>query len=117
MERIKGKIESILERRGIYGAENAMAARELSQMLKLSARTMRKIITDERRSGAPILSSTGKAHGYYLPAWGDKGIEEMTSYTSRQKARGARAYMLSRKVQKAIEAEAEPERAQLTIEQ
>ena len=115
MERIKGNIESILERRGIYGAENAIAARELAQILKKSERTMRSDITDERRSGAPILSHTGRIHGYYLPAGGEQGVEEIADYSKRQRMRGIRAFSLGGKVNSVLRAIASKD--QLAIEE
>lgn len=111
----KSRIENVLIRRKACGAENAIPMSELANIIGVSARTLRQQITDERRSGVPILSHTGITHGYYLPADGDKGIEEMADYSKRQRMRGASAFKLSGAVDRTLRAARNTE--QITIDE
>lgn len=49
-----------------YGQENAIPLRHLKKATGLDGRTVRRMISDERLSGVPILADNST--GYYLPA-------------------------------------------------
>lgn len=50
------------------GRENALSAKELSQILHVQKRTISRAIERARRSGVPILASVDRFEpGYYLP--------------------------------------------------
>lgn len=58
------------------GAENAVTARELCDLLKLRPRDISAAVERERRAGKPICASTGSNPGYFLAAT----QEEMRRY-------------------------------------
>jgi len=70
-----------------HGAENAVSSAEVMRLCGISGiRQLRAAIAAERAAGALILSNT--AGGYYLPAEGKQGREEMQHFvnTARSKA-------------------------------
>lgn len=68
------------------GAENGVKTGELLRMTGLSeARTIRRLISDERAAGAVILSGDT---GYYLPDDGEKGRQEAAAFVASIKAKG-----------------------------
>lgn len=73
--------QSLLQR----GAENAIRAQDLANMLGLSdARTVSELIAREREAGAVILSDS---RGYFLPADGEQGRYEAARFISTLRAR------------------------------
>ena len=48
-----------------HGAENAISASELSEILNMTKRELRRAVERERKDGTVILSDEG---GYYLPS-------------------------------------------------
>jgi len=48
-----------------HGAENAISASELGEMLNMTKRDIRRAVVRERKDGIVILSDEG---GYYLPS-------------------------------------------------
>lgn len=49
------------------GAQNSLTARELAQIFGVDTRAISKAVSEARRGGVPIISSTsGKNPGYYL---------------------------------------------------
>ena len=81
-----GCVRSILMR----GEENAITTSELRERLRCTEREVRERVEQERHCGALILAVSGKNGGYFLPDFGEKGINEMLrSYrTARAKALG-----------------------------
>lgn len=70
-----------------HGAENAISTEELIAICGVSGiRQLRKMVAEERDAGALILSNTNG--GYFLPAEGEKGRDEMQHFvnTVRSKA-------------------------------
>ncbi len=70
-----------------HGAENAVSSTEVMHLCGISGiRQLRAAIAEERAAGALILSNT--TGGYYLPAEGNQGREEMQHFvnTVRSKA-------------------------------
>lgn len=61
---MKTKVSDVL----FTGAENAITARQLREILNCSQEDLRYAIAKERRQGSPICSSTNKTHGYFLAA-------------------------------------------------
>ena len=60
------------------GAENAISTPELQRITGLDVRSIRSQVSRERASGALILSSS--SGGYYLPAEGEKGRNELQRF-------------------------------------
>lgn len=61
-----------------YGEENALRAAELCDKAGYrSSRDLRSAVTQDRRSGIPILSSGA---GYFLPDAGEKGQREAAAF-------------------------------------
>lgn len=72
-------IESLL----MHGHENAIPAQKLCDIIGLSdTRHLRHLVERERQDGALILSTSGHGGGYYLPADGEQGREEMQQFCS-----------------------------------
>ena len=67
-----------------HGEQNAVGMGELSCLLNLSARAVRKAVEAERLTGVLILSSE---RGYFLPGEGAAGREEITRFQRRTAAR------------------------------
>lgn len=81
-ERKQGYIESLLP----HGAENAVSTDELLQVAGLcSSRSLKHIISKERKQGACILSLTNG--GYFLPSDGEQGIEERRRFVATIRAK------------------------------
>ena len=73
----QGLIESLLP----HGAENAIPAEDLCNIMGYSdTRQLRHEVSRERERGALILSTTGQGGGYFLPADGEQGQEEMQRF-------------------------------------
>ena len=78
-----GYFEAILPR----GAENAVSTAALLELTGIrTARRLRMAIADAREAGAVILSS---ASGYFLPADGEKGRQEVSAFVALITAKGA----------------------------
>lgn len=75
-------IESLLP----HGAENAVSTDELLQVTGLcSSRSLKHVVSRERKQGACILSLTNG--GYFLPADGEQGIEERRRFVATIRAK------------------------------
>ena len=61
------------------GKRNAISLADLSSMIGLPERTLKKAVLEERLTGILILSSD---HGYYLP----DSIEEIREYVNTRRA-------------------------------
>lgn len=73
----QGLIESLLP----HGAENAITAEQISKTLGISSvRYVRRLVSNERQSGRNILSTNASGGGYFLPAIGEQGQEEMQRF-------------------------------------
>lgn len=68
----------------LTGAENAITARELSQLLDLPIRQVTAAVERERREGRPICSSNSEPCGYYIAA----DQRELAQFCRRQYQRG-----------------------------
>ena len=81
--RAQGFFESILPQ----GEENAMSTAELLRITGMSSqRVLRKLISEERATGAVILSSD---KGYFRPDSGEKGRAEAEAFIATVTAKGA----------------------------
>lgn len=67
-----------------HGESNAVSMGDLSRLLNLSPRAVRKAVEAERLTGTLILSSE---RGYFLPGEGAAGREEITRFQRRTAAR------------------------------
>ena len=97
----QGFIESIL----LQGAENAISAQDLTKLAGLSdTRYVTKLIQTEREAGAMILSTPNtKCPGYYLPADGEKGRQEIAEYVRSMICRAAKILRSVRAAKAALE--------------
>lgn len=80
-EKPQGFIEGFLQ----HGAENAIQTETLLALTGLNVRQLRQAVEKERRNGTLIL--TGYRCGYFLPAEGDQGREEILTFYSIQRAK------------------------------
>lgn len=71
------------------GEENAKTRRALKFEIGLEDRTLRDLIALARASGYPIISSS-KGAGYYLPGFGEQGINESQRFIAEQNSRTER---------------------------
>lgn len=73
----------LVESQLMQGHENAIPAQKLCDIIGLSdTRYLRLLVERERQNGALILSTTGQGGGYFLPADGKQGQEEMQRFCS-----------------------------------
>lgn len=78
------KIEPLL----LHGANNAIPSKTLAKMAGCSSvRQLQSVIASERANGALILSTCRNGGGYFLPADGPGGREEIIEYTRTLRAR------------------------------
>lgn len=108
---VQGLFQNILQ----HGAENAIRAQDLADVLGLSdVRSVGEMIAREREAGAVILSD---CRGYFLPAEGDQGRDEAARFVSTLRARAlntlkatksAKAYLDALPGQLYFESEGEP---------
>lgn len=83
-ERVQGRIESLL----LHGEENAIQAKNLAAIVGVqTSRELRQMVERERRDGALILSTVRGRGGYYLPAEGKAGKEDLRAFTRTTTAR------------------------------
>ena len=81
---VQGRIESLL----LHGEENAIQAKSLAAIAGVqTSRELRQMVERERRNGALILSSVRGRGGYYLPAEGAAGADELQTFTRTTTAR------------------------------
>lgn len=98
-DRPQGKIAPLLGR----GEENAIPTERLLGMTGLrSSRELRKQIRLERVSGLLILSSVRGRGGYFLPADGEQGRQEIQQYTSTLRARALNTLAVLRAARQAL---------------
>ena len=70
-----------------YGPENAVTGRQLSRLLGVGGREVRRRIAQERAAGAVVL--TDGAGGYFKPSDnGQHGRDEVTDWLARITAKG-----------------------------
>jgi hypothetical protein len=82
------------------GAENAIKAPELAQKMGLKpGANLRFLIEADRAQNALILSS---GNGYFLPADGEKGREEMERFAAEIDKRARSTFMASKGVRKEL---------------
>lgn len=75
-----------------HGPENAVTGRQLSRLMGLSGREIRRRIAEARAAGSIIL--TDGAGGYYLPSDnGQRGRAEVAVWLDRLEARGVSTLM------------------------
>ena len=75
----QGIVESILQ----HGRENAITKFDLMKVTGIkNVRDLRSEIEYERKHGALILSDRGADAGYYLPADGEQGREELRRFVA-----------------------------------
>ena len=69
------------------GHENAISPAALAARLGFSdTRRLRRVVENERQAGALILSSFDRPGGYFRPADGEKGRQEILVYYQQQRA-------------------------------
>lgn len=72
--------QGIIEQYLLKGIENAIPGAELAKLIGCSSiRYLQKMISVERQNGSLILSCK---YGYFLPAEGEKGREEIQCFVS-----------------------------------
>ena len=92
-------IESLL----MQGRENAISAQKLCDIIGLSdTRHLRLLVERERQDGALILSYSGQGGGYYLPADGEQGREEMRQFCSLMLSRVSSSIQSTEFIRKAL---------------
>lgn len=70
-----------------HGPENAVTGRQLSRLLRVGGREVRRRIAQERAAGAVVL--TDGAGGYFKPSDnGQRGRDEVTDWLARITAKG-----------------------------
>ena len=75
-----------------YGPENAVTGRQLSRLLGVGGREVRRRIAQERAAGAVVL--TDGAGGYFRPSDnGQRGRAEVATWLDRLEARGVSTLM------------------------
>lgn len=93
----KGRsIEKLLADMSAYGERAAVSGKKLSELAGYSSRRLREKISEERKSGVIILSSTGRHSGYYLPALGAERDAEIEDFNKRMKRRAFTAFEVSK---------------------
>ena len=69
------------------GEENAVSTEHLQRILGVpDARTIRRMVSEERAAGSVILSSN---RGYFFPDDGEKGRQEALAFVATVTAKGA----------------------------
>lgn len=85
----QGRIESLL----LHGSANAIRTADLVKLGGFrSVREMQKQIERERVHGALILSRGGAGGGYFLPAEGEQGQREISSFVRTLDARARNTF-------------------------
>ena len=83
-----------------HGESNAISMDDLSRLLDLSPRAVRKAVEAERLTGKLILSSE---RGYFLPGVGETGRAEIARFQRRTAARLRTGKALLRSSRRALE--------------
>lgn len=83
-----------------HGEGSAISMDDLSRLMGLSPRAVRKAVEAERLTGTLILSSE---RGYFLPGEGSAGREEITRFQRRTAARLRTGKALLRSSRRALE--------------
>ena len=84
-----------------HGAENAVSSSELMRLCGIPGiRQLRTAIAEERAAGALILSNT--TGGYFLPADGEKGREEMQHFVNTVRSKALALLSAARPVRAAL---------------
>lgn len=83
-----------------HGESNAISMDDLSRLMGLSPRAVRKAVEAERLTGKLILSSE---RGYFLPGEGAAGREEIIRFKRRTAARLRTGKALLRSSRRALE--------------
>ena len=79
-----GRIEALLR----HGEKNAIATQDLVKLAEArTARDLQSDIEQERIAGALILSKGGHGGGYFLPAEGEAGRQEIAAFIRTLNAR------------------------------
>lgn len=81
------------------GAENAISAPMLAKRLGCNRRQLRQLIEWERDAGAVILSDS---HGYYRPADGETGREELIVFVGSMTSRAISILNSTRSARQAL---------------
>ena len=98
-KRKQGRIEALLPR----GEANAIEMKTLVHIVGAkSSRDLRLMIERERRDGALILSTVRGRGGYYLPAEGEAGKEELAAFERTTTARAVSLFSMLRYVRQAL---------------
>lgn len=85
------------------GEANAIRTRELVALTGYrTARALQAEIEAERRRGALILSSVRNGGGYFLPADGEQGREEISAFVRTLDARARKTQLALRSARRAL---------------
>ncbi len=95
----QGRIAAILPR----GAENAVSARLLMQMIGIPNRKQLRVMVDyERQAGALILSKMNEGGGYFLPDYGIKGMREIEAFIKTFRAQAGNTFRMLKPFRDAV---------------
>ena len=84
-----------------HGAENAIISAEVMRLCGIAGiRQLRAAIAEERAAGALILSNT--TGGYYLPAEGNQGREEMQHFVNTVRSKALALLSAARPIRAAL---------------
>lgn len=70
------------------GEENAIPGDEIERRLGITRRERRAMAAQELESGLFVLYTTTRPGGYFRPAEGEKGRQELARFYHREQARG-----------------------------
>lgn len=98
--RKQGLIESLL----LQGEENAIPSGDLVNLTGVkSTRELQLIISQERESGALILSTCRGGGGYFLPSDGEVGKREIAAFVATLRARALNTLRALKTAREALE--------------
>lgn len=86
------------------GEANALTSKELVRLTGFrSVRELQAEIAHERDTGVPILSTCRSPGGYFLPADGEDGKRELSTFIRTVHARAANTYRATESAKKALQ--------------
>lgn len=98
-QRTQGRIEALLH----HGEENALRTSFLCAITGLSQREIVKAVSEERKHGAPILSSCRNEGGYFLPSPGERGQRETEACLRTMRSRAIQTLQAVHALQKSAQ--------------
>lgn len=84
------------------GRENAVKARKLAAALGLRTRDLTRLVHDARAAGAVILSAFSDNGGFFLPAPGQIGIDEISDFVASMDKRARQIFVAAKSARSAL---------------